>query len=314
MSDPTERPDAPIRGLWCATLTPLRGPGAIDHARLAAHAQRLFGASVDGIVLFGTTGEGPSFSVNERRATLEALLAAGIAPSRIVAAAGCASLTDTEDLVRHALSCGIPRCLVLPPFFWHGLRAAAVYRYFATLIEQVADPSLRLYLYHFPQMSGVSIPPGTLSRLAEHYPGIVAGLKDSGADFPATLKFLEAAPQLSILVGHEADIARLLRAGGAGTICGAANLFPRIVRSLFNPDGSPEAERRLATLLQILARHPFVPSFKAALAGQLDDRCWSEVQPPLMRLSDTDIHRLEHDLKNLADASGLVDTLLTTQR
>ena len=54
---------APIRGLWCASLTPLGADGRVDCARLAAHVHGLAAQGVDGIVLFGTSGEGASFSV-----------------------------------------------------------------------------------------------------------------------------------------------------------------------------------------------------------------------------------------------------------
>ena len=57
--------DQPIRGLWCATLTPLAADGGIDHSRLAAHIHRLFAQGVEGVAPFGTTGEGQSFSVAE---------------------------------------------------------------------------------------------------------------------------------------------------------------------------------------------------------------------------------------------------------
>src|SRR5215813_6266959 len=108
----------PVRGVWCATLTPLDADGAPDHARLAAHVRRLFAAGVDGIALFGTTGEGQSFSVAERRAGLEALIAAGIAPGRIVAGTGCAALPETIELTRHAIDCRCAGALALPPFFF----------------------------------------------------------------------------------------------------------------------------------------------------------------------------------------------------
>ena len=65
-----------IEGLWCATLTPVSADGAIDDARFAAHVQWLFAQGVAGVAPFGTTGEGQSFSVDERRAGLDALEAA----------------------------------------------------------------------------------------------------------------------------------------------------------------------------------------------------------------------------------------------
>src|SRR5206468_3198746 len=80
--------------------------GAVDHGRFAAHVRRLFDAGVDGIAPFGTTGEGQSFGVAERKQALEALIAAGIAPARILAATGCAALPETADLTRHAIECG----------------------------------------------------------------------------------------------------------------------------------------------------------------------------------------------------------------
>jgi 4-hydroxy-tetrahydrodipicolinate synthase len=104
---------APIRGLWCASLTPLGADGGVDCARLVAHVHRLAAQGVDGIVLFGTTGEGASFSVAERTGGLDALLAADFPPHRVVAATGCAALADTVALTRHALHSGCPRCLVI---------------------------------------------------------------------------------------------------------------------------------------------------------------------------------------------------------
>ena len=64
-------------------LTPIGRDGGVDHARFLRHAQALLAQGVDGIAPFGTTGEGQSFSVAERRAGLDALIAAGIAPRRM---------------------------------------------------------------------------------------------------------------------------------------------------------------------------------------------------------------------------------------
>ena len=128
---------------------------------------------------FGTTGEGPSFSVAERTAALDAMLGAGVPTSRLVAATGCAALPDTVALTRHALQAGVARSLVLPPFFFKELSDDAVYGCFARLVDSVADSRLRVYLYHIPQFSGVGVAPDVVARLAADYPGIIAGVKDS---------------------------------------------------------------------------------------------------------------------------------------
>src|SRR5438046_9592571 len=261
---------SPVRGLWCATLTPLGHDGAIDHARMAAHARALFAQGVNGVAPFGTTGEGPSFSVAERRAGLDAMLAAGIPASRLVAATGCAAFADTVALTRHAVQAGCARCLVLPPFFFKDLSDDAVYRYFAALIDAVADPRLSLYLYHIPQFSGVPIRPDVVTKLATDFPRVIAGVKDSGGDFTHTEALLAHAPQLAILVGHEPDLPRLMRSGGAGTICGVANTFARLVAPLLKPDVTKEDEDRMGAFVDVIFRFPFLPAFKAIRAAQMN--------------------------------------------
>lgn len=278
----------PIRGLWCATLTPLRADGDIDSTALVAHVNGLFGQHVDGVVLFGTTGEGPSFSVFERCAGLESILTAGIPSARIMAATGCASFVDTVSLVEHALLCGCPRCLIMPPFFWKDLTDEGVFRYYANLIDRVGDARLRVYLYHIPQLSGVPIRPEVIARLADAYPGILAGVKDSSGDFVNTAALLDHVPQLSILSGHEPHIPRLIPAGGAGTICGAANLYPNLISALLRPDVAADDETRIRTLLNIVLRFPFVPAFKAIRAVQTGHDAWRAVRPPLIALTRTE--------------------------
>lgn len=279
---------AGIRGLWCAALTPLGENAGIDPLRFAAHVRWLLAEGVAGVVAFGTTGEGPSFSVAERIAGLEALLAAGIAPERLAVATGCAAWADAVALTRHALQSGVPRCLVLPPFYWKDLADAAVFRYYAALIEAVGDPRLRLYLYHYPELSAVPIRTGIVARLAETFPDIVAGVKDSSGDFGHTMELVQALPRLAILSGHEPHLPRLMAAGAAGTICGLANLLPDLVAALLRPDAAEAEQVRAQTFLDIVGRYPFVPSFKALQAFRTGDPAWHAPRLPLLPLPEAE--------------------------
>jgi hypothetical protein len=71
-------------GIWPAMLTPLAADLAIDADRFALHARTLLAAGCGGMTPFGTTGEGPSFSVDERRAPVDALVAGGVPAARIL--------------------------------------------------------------------------------------------------------------------------------------------------------------------------------------------------------------------------------------
>ena len=281
-----------IRGLWCAPLTPLDATGSVDVPRLAAHLAALFAAGVAGAAPFGTTGEGPSFSVDERCAALEGLLRAGVPVQRLAAATGAAAFPDAVALTRHALAQGVQRCLVVPPFFFTNVGDDAVFTFYARLVDAVADAQLRLYLYHIPQFSRVPLGAGVVERLARAYPGVVAGVKDSEGDWAHTAALLERVPELDILVGHEPHLPRLMAAGGAGTICGVANVFPTLVAPLLRRDVTPTDEARIAAFLSVLLAVPFLPAFKAIVAAQTGDDAWRAVRTPWLPLPAPEARRL----------------------
>ena len=278
-------PAAPVHGLWCATLTPLDASGGVDHGMLIEHAKSLLARGVDGVAPFGTTGEGQSFSLAERRDGVDALLAAGIPGEKIAAATGCAALPETIELTRHGVRSGCAACLVLPPFFWKDVSDDGLFAWYAQLIEAVGDARLRIYLYHIPQVSGTPLSVDLVARLAAAFPGIIAGVKDSAGDFANTQALLAAVPQVAILVGHEPHLPRLLRAGGSGTICGVANLFPELVRALLTPTVTAADEQRVATFIEIAFRQPFLAGFKAILAEQTRNPAWQGVRAPLLPLA-----------------------------
>lgn len=300
---PTQTP----QGVWCATLTPLGADGRPDHARLAAHVRRIFSAGVDGIALFGTTGEGQSFSMAERRAGLEALLAAGIEPARVLAGTGCAALPETVELTRHAVSCGCAGALVLPPFYFKDVSVEGVYACYARIADDVADARLRLYLYHIPQVSGVPIAHAAITRLVEAYPALIAGVKDSECNLEHSLRLLAAFPKLPIFVGYEPHLPAALAAGGAGTICGVANLYPRLIRRLFDRACDASHGDDLASVERFVAiaeSFPLFSAFKALQADLTGDPAWNRLRPPLVPL-EASAHRA---LLEAVAACGIAET------
>src|SRR5258708_9168792 len=127
-----------IRGFWVAAPTPLTVDGTVDHLKLAGHALHLFKRGIDGVVLFGTTGEGTSFSVTERIATVEALLKAGVTAARIGLGGGFPAVTDSVALARSALSLGLHHVLILPPYFDRNVTPAGIEDPFPAIFDNVA--------------------------------------------------------------------------------------------------------------------------------------------------------------------------------
>jgi 4-hydroxy-tetrahydrodipicolinate synthase len=267
-------PDA-ITGLWAALTTPSDASGAIDHTALVRHAKRSIDGGCDGLVLFGSCGEGPSFSIAERLSATEAVLRAGVTPARLAVGTGCPAIADTVALTKGVLDLSITRVLLLPPYYFAGVSAEGIEDAFATVLDRVAHPQLSVCLYHIPQVCGVGVPAPVLGRLRARYGATVSGVKDSSGDFNSFLAFRAAAPEVASLVGDERLIVRALATGGQGTICGMANLVPGLLRRLLrDPAEQPAIEQAVAPI-------DGIPTLKAAVAAMTGEPIWRNVRPPL---------------------------------
>jgi 4-hydroxy-tetrahydrodipicolinate synthase len=276
------------RCLAVAVATPLTHDFRPDVTRWLSHIRAILAAGCDGVTIFGTTGEGAEFPVEDRINALNALIAAGIPAGRVVVSVGTAAIADVVRLASHATKQGVHGVLLMPPpFYRSGITEEATFRYFATIIDRIAMPDLRLYLYHFPDICGVPITPQVMRRLDERYPGIIAGIKDSSGDLDFTLDIVRRFSHLSIFTGSEIHLPELIELGARGTICGLGNVMPRLMRALID---APTAfdRRALVSAVQngdaILSRRPFIPSIKAVVSGFLEDVQWQRVIPPMPEL------------------------------
>jgi 4-hydroxy-tetrahydrodipicolinate synthase len=282
-----------ITGLWAAATTPTDSAGVIDHAALAQHAQWLLNSGCDGLVLFGSCGEGPSFSVTERLNAAEAVLGSGIASERLALGTGCPAIADAVALTNGALALGVTRVLLLPPYYFSGVPGEGIEDALAAVLDDVGDPRLSVCLYHIPQVCGVPVPPPVLGRLRARYGATVSGVKDSSGDFASFLAFRAAAPDVAALVGDERLIVRAQAAGGQGTICGMANLVPALLRRLLrDPDAQSLIESACAPINGL-------PLRKAALAAMTGEAIWRNVRPPLRAADAADGARVAAILETL---------------
>ena len=128
---------------------------------------------------------------NERMTLLDALVAAGIDPSRMMPGTGCCSITETVELTAHAVKHGCAGVLMLPPFYYKEVTEEGLYRYFSEVVQRVGDTRLTIYLYHIPPVAIVGITPNLVERLLKAYPSAIAGMKDSSGDWNNTKTFLD---------------------------------------------------------------------------------------------------------------------------
>jgi len=211
---------------WVATVTPCNASGEIDFGALQAIMQFHKQAGADGIVVLGTSGEFPSYSVAERKRVAEVAMQNKNGMNMIMNP-GTPNIAETVDLAKHAESIGYDGMLVIPPFYFNNPGVNGLTRYYSMLFDNVGLP---INLYHIPGTSEVPITLDLLKNLY-HYPHL-AGIKDSSGSKQGYLDFVTAFPELNMRTGTSSNLEPALE-HGMGAILADGNSFSAQCAAIF---------------------------------------------------------------------------------
>jgi len=289
------RPLADRFGLSCATITPFTAAGGVDDARLVDHLERRLAEGCSSFTLFGTTGEGSSVGRRERERSMERVFAR-LGAARALVGVMASAPQDAAEQANPLLDAGGRGVLLAPPFYFKNVTDAGLFGWFARAIESMRAPR-GVFLYHLPSVTAVPLSIELIGRLKAAFPGVVAGVKDSGGEWAYTERLLAAHRDLHILVGDERLLARAVRHGGSGAINGFSNFCaPRLLPMVERGDEVPE----VSALVDLLLAHPVTPAIKALVAHASRDPEYRRAAPPLVDLPDADVRKLVAALERLA--------------
>jgi N-acetylneuraminate lyase len=169
-----------LRGLIAPAFTPMRADGSLDLDRVEALAEHLEGQGIVGVFVAGTTGEGLSLTLSERRLLTERWCAVAAGRFPVIAHVGHACLSDAKDLAAHAQQAGATAVAAVPPFYY----APKGIEDIAACCAQVAAaaPLLPFYYYHIPANTGVEVDLIDMLEVTARRVPTLAGLKFSDAD------------------------------------------------------------------------------------------------------------------------------------
>jgi 4-hydroxy-tetrahydrodipicolinate synthase len=272
--------DRLIQGVYTALVTPFTETGEIDEplfVRLLAFQEA---AGVNGVVVCGTNGEGPSLSVHERVRLYE-LACQHRGKLQIIAGTASSSLSESLYLIKKAVKAGCNALMISPPFYFKSPSIEGLEAFYRPLLDSCTLPVI---LYHIPRMTQVPIEPALVERLLNH-PNLF-GIKDSECAPPRMPAYLSFIPRLKLFVGVEKQFASALKQGASGTICGLANGFPEPlvhVWQAFRTGGDLQAAQSLVTkIFTGVKTVPAVLDSKYML--HLRGFPLSPVRPPLVEL------------------------------
>jgi len=309
-----------IRGVLAPVVTPFKADLSPDCERFIRHCQWLLSQDC-GLAVFGTNSEANSMAAEERSTLLDAVVAAGIDPSRMMPGTGCCSIAETVELTTHAVRHGCAGVLMLPPFYYKNVSEEGLYRYFSEVVQRVGDTRLKIYLYHIPPVAIVGITPKLVERLLKAYPNAIAGMKDSSSDWNKTKIFLNAFAQngFDVFVGSESFLLANVRNGGVGTISATANVNPAAIHKLYrqwntagDADNADQQQSKLNAVREVFSSRKFpsmIAALKQAIAIYRNDPEWSRVRPPLVELTKEQAKLLAAELKAIGFAMPGIETL-----
>jgi 4-hydroxy-tetrahydrodipicolinate synthase len=277
-------------GLSVALATPFTEERAIDLPSFVAHGKQSLADGCRSLTIFGTTGEGASLGLDERQRALGAMIGGGVdARSQLVVGIAAASVEDAIAQGRAGLMLGCPSFLLAPPFYFKGVGDEGLFDWFSAVLRGLGPQASNVILYHIPQVTSVALSPGLVGELKQAFPNQVKGVKDSSGDWANCQALLKQHGDLHILIGDERLLARAMKIGASGTICGLANIVPELMQGPVNGHEEP----RLADIVDQLVPYAFTPGLKALVGHRRNDSlAWSRMRAPLRSLNEAECRKL----------------------
>jgi 4-hydroxy-tetrahydrodipicolinate synthase len=281
-----------LAGVYAASVTPIDPSGKPQLAAIPEYLAFLADRGCHGALLLGTTGEGPSFSAEERIAIWQAAKEVRtVHPEfRLFAGTGTPSLSETISLNQAAFDLGFDAVVVLPPFYYRGASDDGLFDWYSQVIEASVPDGKHLLGYHIPAVSGVALSFELLENLSASSPDKFAGLKDSSGDFIHAQKLLEKLADRLILVGHDKLLSDSLHSGACGCITALANIQSPLLRAIWDAHQLGEDPCQLQESLNaaraVLDSHPPAPAFlKSLLHTEFDFPNWALRAPLRAQIS-----------------------------
>src|SRR6266487_285998 len=236
-----------------AMVTPFDEQGRVDYERAKQLALALLDSGTDGLVLSGTTGEGPTLTSEEKLRLFSEVRSAIGSRGTIVAGTTNYNTAESIELSLEAARHGADGILGTVPYY-NKPPQEGLYQHFKAIAEAVDLPML---LYNVPSRTVTNMLPETTVRLSRIEN--IIGVKDAGENLQGTAKIIEeSAPGFRVWSGNDSDTLAILAVGGYGVVSVASHLIGRQIQAMIQCylDGRPteaaEIHRRTLSLVQAL--------------------------------------------------------------
>ena len=242
-----------IRGVLLPIITPFDEKGRVDEQMMRELVDFHIGASVQGLFVLGSTGQGPAMSIEERKKA--AAIALDQARSRlpVIIHVGTADADTTVELAEHAAAHKADAVAIVPPYYYSDHTDYEIVAHYKAVAKAVPLP---IFIYENPKYSGISVAPLFAVRMKEQVPNI-KGIKVAYGQ-GALLEYVRLLPDVSVFTGN-ADLFGLVPFGLAGMINPPTSFVPELCVELWKALDSKdyaravEAQKKVDTAARLVA-------------------------------------------------------------
>ena len=288
---------------WIAATTPCDANYEFDAAAYAEQLAWWKSQGADGVLVLGTNGEGPSFSVAERKKIAETAVKHRNGLDLIITT-GTPNFKETIELSQHAAAIGGDSVLIQPPFYYKNPKTDGLLEYFRLVMAKLPSTAQVRY-YDIPQVTGVTINPAFVTAMAERHPNFI-GIKNShGVADEFEALSTQTPGRLNIISGTDNNMLAALRHGN-GVILGSGNVYTKLVAGVFaahraGQDPQPAFDK-LTKATSMMAANGYGSNYNAikyALNLMMGSSRVNIARPPHVPLSDDEKAKLRAGVAQL---------------
>ncbi|HEY6991506.1 MAG TPA: dihydrodipicolinate synthase family protein [Bryobacteraceae bacterium] len=260
----------PANGVYAALATPRHKHSVeADCVVLLDYLDTVMHAGVDGLVLFGATGEFVHFDIEERMRVLALAIRRSRVP--VLVNVSHSTLAGALDLAENSIGAGAAGVLLMPPYFYR-YTDDQLFSFYQSFVDLIGN-KVPIYLYNLPFFTN-PISAELAARLLESK--AFAGIKDSSGEWALfeTLKEIRERVPFTLLAGNESIYLRCRQAGAGGIVSGVAAAVPELVVAMDRAIRSGDCERayrlntRLIEFIQWTEKFPATVAIKQAAVAR----------------------------------------------
>jgi len=290
-----------LDGLIAAPFTAFDRTGGLSLGQIGKQADRLVEDGVIGAYISGTTGEGVSCSVAERKAVMEEWVKRSRGRLFLIVHVGALSLGDARELAAHAQRIGAGATAAVPANFFKPGSVETLAGYVGAIAS--AAPRLPFYYYH-TTMSGVNLPMPKFLEAADGVVPNLAGIKFNSPDLYEFQNSVRACGgRYDIIWGVDESYAGAIVLGARAAIGSTYNYAAPIYHAIRRDVGRGDFEAaragmaKVCRIVDILFRYGGVAAGKAMMAVHGIDA--GDVRLPLKALSPAEKRAVVTELRGI---------------